>query len=61
MADKVSAQTYGSPSSQSNVTTSGSINANACTFAWDDATSMQEVMELLEKTKVQVMDYYSKR
>lgn len=61
MADKASTTAYGLSTGQANITTSGTTTLNTSIFYFDDATSMQEVIEQLDKHKVQVMDYYSKR
>lgn len=61
MADKISASIAGSAISQTFVTTSGSINADSITIAFDDASTQDSIMSLIEKAKVQVADYYLKR
>lgn len=61
MADKTSVTTYGLASAQSQVVTAGSIAANTVNVLWDDATPVGEIMDQIEKQKVQIMDYYNKR
>lgn len=61
MADKISAAVAGNAISQTLVSTSGSINADSVTIAFDDASTQDSIMSLIEKAKVQVADYYLKR
>lgn len=61
MADKIATIAVGGPASQGNVTTSGSIAPGSLFIAFDDDTSSAVVMDLLDKIKIQLSDYYLKR
>lgn len=58
MADKTYAA-IGTGAKTEAITTAGTIDANAITVVFDDATPMSDIMELLERAKVKIQTYYS--
>lgn len=61
MADKQSFSQEGSETAQSLVTTTGTTTAGTIKVQWDEADTLQLVMDNLEKAKLQIVTYYLKR
>lgn len=61
MADKTSSSVIGAAPIQSSVITAGSISAGSIIIQFDDASSVLELENQLEKCIIQMRNYFLKR
>ena len=59
MADKTSTAISGTEVSVAAVTSAGTIAAGRVEVIFDEDQDVNEVMQLLERAKIQILDYFS--